>query len=66
MTEPLGHRSRSHQILSCYNVVVVYKPGKDNDVADRMSWWGYPAGLEDDTNFHGLDTDLKGYEDWEA
>ena len=66
MAEPLGHRSRWHENLSWYNVVVVYKPGKDNDVADTMSWWGYPVGLVDDTNFHGSDADLKGYDDWEA
>ena len=52
--------------FSWYNIVVVYKPGKDNDVADGMSWWAYPAGLADDTKFHGSDADLKGYEDWEA
>ena len=57
---------RWHELLSPYDIVVVYKPGKDNDVADRMIWWAYPAGLADDANFHGLDGDLKGYEDPEA
>ena len=31
-----------------------------------MSRWVYPAGLADDTNFHGSDANVKGYEDWEA
>ena len=39
---------------------MVYKPGKDNTVADGLSWWAYPAGLADDTNFHGSDADQKG------
>ena len=66
MAGPLGRRGRWHEFLSPYNIVVVYKPGKDNDVADGMSWWAYTAELADDTNFHGSDADLEGYEDWEA
>ena len=34
---------------------MVYKPSKDNTVVDGLSWWAYPAGLADDTNFHGSD-----------
>ena len=34
---------------------MVYKPGRDNTVADGLSWWAYPAGLADDTNSHGSD-----------
>ena len=66
MAGPLGRRGRWHEFVSRYNIVVIYKPGKDNDVGDGMSRWAYPAGLADDTNFHGSDADLKGYEDWEA
>ena len=66
MAGPLGRCSPWHEFLSRYNIVVVYKPGKDNDVPDGMSRWAYPAGLADDTTFHGLDADLKGYEDWKA
>ena len=62
----LGRRGRWHEFLSWYNIVVVYKPRKDNDVADGMSRWAYPAGLADDTKFHGWDADLKGYEDCKA
>ena len=39
---------------------MVYKPGQDNIVADGLSWWAYPAGLADDTNFHGSEADQKG------
>ena len=65
MAAPLGRRGRWYEFLSRFNIVVVYDPGKDNDIADGMSRWAYPAGLADDTNFHGSD-ELKGYEDWEA
>ena len=39
---------------------MVYKPGKDNTVADGLSWWAYLAGSADDTNFHGSDADQRG------
>ena len=39
---------------------MVYKPGKDNTAADRLSGWAYLAELADDTNFHGSDADQKG------
>ena len=57
---PLGRRGRWHEFLSLYHTEVVYKPGKDNIVAKGLSWWAYPAGLADDTNFHGSDADQKG------
>ena len=57
---PLGRRGRWHKILSRYHIEVVYKPGKDNSVADGLSRWAYPSGLADDTNFHGSDADQKG------
>ena len=44
MAGPLGRGGRWHEFLSWYNIVVVYEPGKDNDVADGMSRWAYPAG----------------------
>ena len=66
MAGPLGRRGRWHEFPSRYNIVVVYKPAKDNDVAHGMSQWAYPAGLADDTQFCGSNADLKGYEDWEA
>ena len=56
---PLGRRGRWHQFLSRYHIEVVYKPGKDNTVADGLSRWAYPAALADDTNFHGSDADQK-------
>ena len=39
---------------------MVYKPGKDNTVADGLSRWAYPAGSAGDTNCHGSDADQKG------
>ena len=39
---------------------MVYKPCKDNTVAEGVTRWAYPAGLADDTNFHGSDADQKG------
>ena len=66
MAGPQSHHGRWHEFLSQYNIVVVHKPVKDNDVADGMTRWAYPVGLANDTNFHGSDAGLKGYEDWEA
>ena len=59
MAGSLGSRGRWHKFLSRYNIVVVYKPGVENDAADGMSCWAYPAGLADDTNFHGSDAYLE-------
>ena len=66
MAGPSGHRGQWHEILSRYNIVVLYKPGVENDAADRMSRWAYPARMADDTNLHGSDTDLEGVPQWEA
>ena len=66
MLGPLGRHGRWHDFLSRYNIVVVYKPGVQNDAADRMSRWAYPAGLADDTNCHGSDACLEGVSQWEA
>ena len=63
---PLGRRGRWQEFLSRYNIVVVYKPGTENDAADGMSRWAYPAGLADDMNFHGSDADLEKVTPWEA
>ena len=57
---PLGRRGRWHEFLSWYHIEVLYEPGKDNTVADGLSRWAYPAGLADDTNFHGSDAHRKG------
>ena len=60
LSGPLGRRGRWHEVLSGYHIEVVYKSGKDNTVADGLSWWAYPARLADDTNFHGSNPDQKG------
>ena len=66
MAAPLGRRGRWHEILSRYNIVVVYKPGVENDAGDGMSGWTYPGGLADDTNHHASDADLEGVTQWEG
>ena len=66
MAGPLGHRGRWQEFLSWYNIVVVYKPGVENDAADRMSRWAYPARWSDDTNPHSSDAHLEGVPRWEA
>ena len=66
MVGPLGRRGRWHELLSRYNIVVVYKPGVENDAAVGMSRWAYLAGLADETNFHSSDADLEGVTQWAA
>ena len=51
MAGPLGRRGRWHEFFSRYNMVVVYKQGVENDAADGMSRWAYPAGLADEQTF---------------
>ena len=38
-----GRRARWHQKLSRFNLTICYVPGKDNEVADAMSRYAYPA-----------------------
>jgi hypothetical protein len=45
----MGRRGRWHEFLSRYNIVVVYKEGERNAMADGLSRWAYPAGLADDS-----------------
>ena len=47
--------------MSRYHIEVVYKPSKDNTVANGLSQWAYPAGLADDTNFRGSEADATGF-----
>ena len=39
LSGPLGRRGRWHEFSSRYHIDVVYKPGKNNTVADVLSWW---------------------------
>ena len=48
------------KLVSRYHIEVVYRPGKENTVADGLSRWAYRAGLADDNNFHGSDAHQKG------
>ena len=60
LSGPLGRRGRWQELSGRYHIEVVYKPGKDNTVADALSQWTYQVELADDTNFHGGDADQKG------
>jgi hypothetical protein len=40
---PLGRRARWHQIFSKFDLSVGYIPGKENEIADILSRWAYPA-----------------------
>ena len=66
MAGPLGRPGRWHRFPCRYSVVVVYRPGVENDAADGISRWAYPAGLADDTNFYGSDAGLEGVTHSEA
>ena len=51
---PTGRKARWHEILSQFNLSVVYKPGASNLVADAMSRWAYPASTHrEDVSMHG-------------
>ena len=59
---PLGHRGRLHEFLSRFNHFIKYTPGPDNHVGDALSQWAYPAGTAENTNFHGGDADVAGWQ----
>ena len=51
---PSGRKGRWHELLSKFNLTVLYIPGKDNVVADAMSRWAYPASKSfQDVSMHG-------------
>ena len=50
---PLGRRGRWPEFLSSFDIEVIYLPGPENVVADALSRWPYPAGLDQDCTFHG-------------
>ena len=51
---PRGRRARWHQTLSEYDLTIQYLPGPNNQVADALSRWAYPAGGgRDDATRHG-------------
>ena len=60
LSGPLGRRCRWHEFLSWDHIEGVYKPSKDNTVADGLSRWAYPARLADNTNFHGVMPIIRG------
>ena len=51
---PSGRKGRWHELLSKFNLTVLYIPGKDNIVAEAMSRWAYPASKSfQDVSMHG-------------
>ena len=61
---PAGRRARWHEMLSKFDIKVVYNPGKDNLVADALSRWAYPAsqGLADVSKHGNLESTLEAKE----
>ena len=54
MIGSVGRRGRWHEFLSQFNLEIVYVPGESQVVADALSRWAYPAGIDSqDSNFHG-------------
>ena len=59
----VGRRSRWHQVLARFPLEVVYINGKDNGAAHVLSRWAEPAYLANsNTNLHGSDADLAGWD----
>ena len=58
LSGPLRRWGRWHEFLSRVNLLIHYYPGNKNVLTDTMSRWAYPAGVAQDTNFHGSDADL--------
>ena len=52
-----------HELRSGFNLMIEYIPGPENHVGDALCRWAYPAGTVQDTNFHGSDQDLMGWEE---
>jgi hypothetical protein len=51
---PTGRRARWHEILSQFNLTIIYRKGEDNVVADALSRWAYPAcDTKHDVCMHG-------------
>lgn len=40
---PIGRRARRHQFVSLYDLEVGYIPCEENDIAEILSRWAYPA-----------------------
>ena len=60
---PGGRKARWDELLSKFDVTVVYVPGKYNEVADALSRWAYPASQAfADSSIHGSDKDAEDME----
>ena len=61
----LGRQGRWHEFLSRFNLIITYRSGEENQVAEDPSRFIYPAGEAQDTNLHGGDAHLAGWEEAE-
>ena len=52
-TGPTGRQARWHELLSHFKVDVGYVPGSENEIADVMTRWAYPACETNDVSIHG-------------
>ena len=59
ISRPLGRRGQWHEFLGRFNLIITYREGKENRVADALSRFAYPAGYAQNTKFHGGDDDLE-------
>ena len=53
ISRPLGRRGWWHEFLSRFNIVIEYNPRVNNEDAETLSRWAYPAGAAQDNNYHG-------------
>jgi hypothetical protein len=54
---PSGRRARWHECLSRFDITVVYIRGENNEAADCLSRWAYPASEAGDDSIHGTEQD---------
>ena len=65
VSAPVGRRGRWHELLSQFDLEVLYVKGRNNIVPDILSRWPYPkGGVEDggEPTIHGSAEDTREYE----
>jgi hypothetical protein len=50
---PSPRRARWHELLSRFQLEVTYIKGEQNEAADALSRWAYPATKQDELSIHG-------------
>ncbi len=54
---PTGRRARWHMLFSKFKLEIRFVKGENNELADAMSRWAYPAGCGEDQFFDGTPQD---------